>query len=268
MSIKAEGVSHFYQVVKALDSIDLEIRPGELVVLCGKNGSGKSTLLKCLAGLQKPSQGRVAIDGMPAVKARSKVGLAVQYPERALFGKTVAEDLAFSPKNAGLQPGEVSRRIEHAAKSVGLSASLLVKPHTYLSYGQKRLAGIASILSVRPSYLFLDEPTAGLDYPGKQRISELLRSLNREGVTIVLASHDPSFFAGLCSRLIMLEAGRIISDGAPVKADLARAGIRSDTLELARLLRRCGFDVPETFSPEVLADSIAEVIERENTCHS
>ena len=154
-----------------------------------------------------------------------------------------------------------------ALAAVGLSDSLLAQPHTSLSYGQKRLAGIASVISGRPAYLFLDEPTAGLDYLGKQRIVGLLKGLIDAGVTIVLASHDPSFFAGICNRLIVIETGRIIFDGAPEKADLGMAGIRSDTMELARKLRDCGFDVPETFSPEELADSVAEVIRRESADH-
>lgn len=267
MSVKAEGVSHFYHDTTALDSVDLEIGQGEIVVICGRNGSGKSTLLKCLAGLQKPSAGRVTIDGLPVAKARGKIGLAVQYPEKALFGRTLYDDLAFSPKNAGLQPGEVSQCIDYAANAVGLPGSLLSQPHTSLSYGQKRLAGLACILSGKPSWLFLDEPTAGLDYPGKQRIAALLSNLHITGVTIVLASHDPSFFAGICNRLVVLEAGRIVADGLPETIDLARAGIRSDTMELARRLNSCGFDVPETFSPEALADCLAEVIGRANTGH-
>ncbi|WP_424359036.1 energy-coupling factor ABC transporter ATP-binding protein [Methanocella sp. MCL-LM] len=264
MSIKAEGVSHYYRDATALAAVDLEIRQGELVVLCGRNGSGKTTLLKCLAGLQKPSRGHVSIDGQPAAKARSKVGLAIQFPERALFGRTIYDDIAFAPKNAGLKAEEIGDRVTFARAAVGLSDSLLAQPHTSLSYGQKRLAGLASVLSGRPAYLFLDEPTAGLDYPGKQRIMGLLEGLNHAGVTIVLASHDPSFFADICSRLIVIEAGRIVFDGAPEKADLAQAGIRSDMIELARQLKACGFDVPETFSPEELADRVAEVIRRES----
>ncbi|CAJ36970.1 energy-coupling factor ABC transporter ATP-binding protein [Methanocella arvoryzae] len=268
MPVKAEGVSHFYYDVTALDAVELEIGPGELVAVCGRNGSGKSTLLKCLAGLQKPSMGTVTIDGQPAAKARSKVGLAIQFPERALFGKTIYDDLAFAPKNAGLKDEDVSRRVAYAKEAIGMPDSLLTQPHASLSYGQKRLAGIASVLSARPAYLFLDEPTAGLDYPWKRRIAELLRSLNRSGVTIVIASHDPSFFADICSRLIILDGGQVVSDGAPVKVDLARAGIRSDTLALARKLKECGFDVPETFSPEDLADRVAEVIRRESAGHN
>lgn len=264
MPIKAEGVSHFYHDITALESVDLEIRRGELVVLCGRNGSGKSTLLKCLAGLQKPSRGIITIDGQPAVKARRKVGLAIQFPERALFGRTIYDDLAFAPKNAGLKAEEISDRVTYSVNAVGLPDNLLAQPHTSLSYGQKRLAGIACILSARPACLFLDEPTAGLDYPGKQRIREFLCSLNKTGVTIVIASHDPEIFSDICSRVIVLEAGRIVADDVPGHASLARAGIRSEILELSRRLRDCGFDVPETFSPEELADRVAEVIRDES----
>lgn len=260
MSIKAEGLSHFYDHLPALEAVDLEVGTGELIVLCGRNGSGKSTLLKCLAGLQKPSRGSVTIDGLPAEKARHRVGLAIQFPERALFEKTVYDDVAFLPKNLGLRPDEVQERVAKASVAVGLSEDLLAQPHGSLSYGQKRLAGLACILSGSPACLFLDEPTAGLDYPGRQRIRGLLRNQSRSGVTIVVATHDPSFFAGICSRLIVLKAGRIAFDGAPEEADLAEVGIRSDTLELALRLRSCGLEVRRTFSPEELADSIAEAI--------
>ena len=264
MSLKVEGVSQFYQNVIALDAIDLVIPKGELVVLCGKNGSGKSTLLKCMTGIQKPTRGTVTIDGRSAGQSRPKVGLAIQFPEKALFGRTVYDDLAFAPKNRGLQPAEVKECVAAAKDAVGLSDDLLAQPHTALSYGQKRLAGLACILSGTPDYLFLDEPTAGLDYPGKLRIKKLLENLNRSGLTIVVASHDPSLFTSICNRLLVLEAGRIVIDSMPEKADLVRAGFRSETLMLSRYLNDCGFDVRETFSPEKLAESVAEVIRRES----
>ena len=264
MSIKAEGVSHFYHGITALDAIDLDIRQGEIVVLSGKNGSGKSTLLKCMAGIQKPTRGTVTIDGKSAGNSRLKVGLAIQFPEKALFGRTVYDDLAFAPKNRGLPTEELKVCVATAKDAVGLSDDLLAQPHTSLSYGQKRLAGLACILSGTPDYLFLDEPTAGLDYPGKLRIKRLLEKLAGSGVTIVVASHDPSLFTGIANRILLLESGRIVVDSEPGKADLIRAGFRSETLALARRLNGCGFEVPETFSPEELAENVAEVIRRES----
>jgi len=268
MSIKVEKVSQVFQNITALDAIDLDIPRGGLVILSGKNGSGKSTLLKCMAGIQKPTSGTVTIEGRPAGQSRHKVSLAIQFPEKALFGRTVYDDLAFAPKNKGLQPAGLKACVNAAKEAVGLSDELLAQPHTSLSYGQKRLAGLACVLSGRPEYLFLDEPTAGLDYQGKLRINLLLEKLIRSGVTIVVASHDPSRFSGIASRLIVLEAGRIVVDSMPVKADLTRAGFRSETLELARRLNGCGFNVGETCSPEELAESVAEVIRRESADNS
>lgn len=260
MSLKAEGLSHFYHGLAALDSVALDLPAGSLAVVCGSNGSGKSTLLRCLAGLQKPSKGKVTIDGLPVSRARRNVALAIQYPERALFSRTLADDLAFAPENAGLSPREVADRVDRSLAAVGLSPDLLTRSHKGLSYGQKRLAGLAAVLSGGPSYLFLDEPTAGLDYAGKQRIRSLLAGLVNAGTTVVVASHDPALFLEGCQQLIVLKEGRVVSAEPPDKTDLGAAGIRSDTLALAQKLRALGWGVPETFSPELLADQIAEVI--------
>lgn len=260
MSLKAEGICYIYEGMKmpALDAISLDIKKGELALVCGNNGSGKSTLLRCLAGLARPSSGHVTIDGKAAEQSRRKIGLAIQFPERALFERTAFDDVAFGPRNMGMPAGEVRRRVEAAIDAVGLGRALLEASPRSLSHGQKRLLAIASAIAHEPQYLFLDEPAAGLDYRGRMKIAGLIEELNRSGTTVVVASHDPSSLLDRCSRLIALEAGRVIVDAPPSFSSARQAGIRSETMELIEQLKGRGMSVKETFLPEVLAGSIAE----------
>jgi energy-coupling factor transport system ATP-binding protein len=262
VSLKAEAISHRYEGMKApaLGPVSLDIKNGELVVVCGSNGSGKSTLLRCLAGLAKPSSGHVTIDGQAAERSRRKIGFAVQFPERALFERTAFDDVAFGPRNMGMPADEVKRRTEAAADAVGLGRELLGAAPGSLSYGQKRLLAIACAIVHGPEYLFLDEPAAGLDSRGRKRIVELIKRLHDEGMTIVVAAHDPAGLLDGCSRLIALEDGRIVVDGPPTFASARRAGIRSETMELAEQLKGRGMKVRETFSPEALAEDTAEAL--------
>ncbi len=262
MSLKADDLSYFYAGagMPAISAVNLEIRKGELAIVCGKNGSGKSTLLHCLAGLAKPSQGRVIIDGRATGKSRRNVGLAIQFPERALFERTVFDEIAFGPRNMGLPPDEVKRLTASAIDAVGIGPDLLSVQPRSLSYGRKRLVAIACAIAHGPGYLFLDEPAAGLDYQGRRRIADLIRRLNASGMTIAVASHDPSDLLDACNRLIIIDEGRVVADGPPTLVSLGLAGISSDTIELIRRMKACGIDVREAFSPETLADSIAEAV--------
>ncbi len=261
MSLKAENVSYYYAGTRtpAISSVDLKIRRGELAVVCGRNGSGKSTLLRCLAGLAKPSQGHVTVDGQAADRSRRRIGFTIQFPERALFERTVYDEVAFGPRNMGIPDDEVRRLTERAIDSVGINSDLFTVQPRSLSYGRKRLVAIACAIAHGPGYLFLDEPAAGLDYQGRMRIASLVRSLNASGMTVIVASHDPFELLNNCGRLIVIDQGQIIANGPPSVESLELAGISSDTIELARRLKGCGINVREAFSPEALADSIAEV---------
>lgn len=261
MSLKAEGLTYLYEgeQMPALDLINIGIGKGELVLFCGKNGSGKSTLLRCMAGLAKPSGGSALIDGENAHKARQKIGFAIQFPERALFARTIYDDLAFAPRNMGMPEKSVQSCVENAVRLVGLEVDLHTSPRR-LSYGQKRLAAFACAVAHGPEYLFLDEPGAGLDYCGKQRIARIINELSNSGKTIVIATHDPLFLLGDCTRIVLLEAGRVVTNAQPLPEAVASAGITSDTLALAKRLNACGHNVRETLSPEELADDIAEVL--------
>jgi energy-coupling factor transport system ATP-binding protein len=260
VSLNAEAVSYRYAGARtpALDAVSLELKKGELGVVCGRNGSGKSTLLRCLAGLAKPSSGHVIIDGQAAERSRRKIGLAVQFPERALFERTAFDDIAFGPRNMGMPEDDVKRRAEMAVDAVGLGRDLLTAGPRSLSYGQKRLLAIACAIVHEPEYLFLDEPAAGLDSRGRERIVELVNLLHGQGMTILIVAHDPASLLDSCSRLIMMEEGRIDVDGPPTFENARRAGIRSETMELVEQLKSRGMKVRETFSPETLAEDIAE----------
>jgi len=263
VSLKAEAVSYRYEGMKApaLDTVSMDLEEGELVLVCGNNGSGKSTLLRCLAGLAKTSAGRVTIDGQPAEKLRRKIGFAVQFPERALFERTAFDDIAFGPRNMGMPANEVKKRVEAAVDAVGLGRELLGVSPRSLSYGQKRLLAIACAIVHRPEYLFLDEPAAGLDSRGRKKIVELINLLHGDGMTIVVATHDPTRLLDSGSRLVAMDDGRIVVDEPPTFASARRAGIRSETMELAGQLKSREMSIRETFSPEMLAEDIAEELE-------
>jgi len=250
MPLTAEHVSHAYRrgepgETLALDSIDLTINEGQLVLLAGANGSGKSTLLHCLSGLLRPSSGKVSFDGLAS--------LSIQFPERALFAATVYDDIAFGPLNAGMKKDEARARALEAAGRAGLDKELLGRHPRTLSHGQRRLAALAGVIAMRPRYLLLDEPTAGLDPTAKGRIAEALVRLNREGMAVVVASHDLAHFLGICGRVIVISHGRIVFDGGPeglVSLEDTASISLPPSLVVARWLREKGIEAPWDISPE------------------
>lgn len=253
MPVTAKGLSHVYRrgepgEVRALDSIDISINDGEFVLLAGANGSCKSTLLHCLSGLLRPAKGTVRIDGAAA--------LSIQFPERALFADTVFDDIAFGPLNMGMKKSEARERVLETALRVGLNADLLEHDPQTLSHGQRRLAALAGVIAMNPRYLFLDEPTAGLDPAAKEHIVNALASMCREGMTIVVASHDLAHFMGTCRRMLVMDRGTIVYDGKPgglvLRDDMQELAL-PPSLIAARCLRKQGIDVPWNISPEEAA---------------
>ncbi len=263
MALAATGVGHTYRKgepgeVRALDGIDVSFEPGELALVTGAAGSGKSTLLQCLAGLVRPTTGRVTADGVDASKARGVVAMSIQFPERALFASTIYDDVAFGPGNLGLAAGEVKSRVIEALKCVGLGEELWAMGPRALSHGQRRLSALAGVIAVRPRYLLLDEPTAGLDSRGKGRVLRVLGELNRSGTAIVVASHDLGQFLSVCRRIVMLDRGRIALDGKPdllaTRDDIGSLGLAlPPSVVAARRLRSRGIDAPWNIGPEELA---------------
>lgn len=223
MSLKLTGVCHTYQPnspyeTHALADINLEIEEGEFVGIIGHTGSGKSTLVQHFNGLLKPTAGKVTVDGIELgaksvrmKEIRQKVGLVFQYPEHQLFEETVYEDIAFGPKNLGLPPHQVIKRVKRAMEMVGLEYERYKDASPFiLSGGEKRRAAIAGVLAMGPKYLVLDEPTAGLDPRGRDEILERIdRLYHREGITVILVSHSMDDVARLARRLIVINQGKI-----------------------------------------------------------
>jgi len=208
----------------ALRDVSLTIEDGEFIGLIGHTGSGKSTLIQHFNGLLMPTEGKVYVDGVDLTHketslraVRQKVGMVFQYPEHQLFGETVYEDVAFGPRNAGIDEEEVAQRVKEALEWVGLSYEAL-KDHSpfELSGGQKRRVAIAGVLAMRPAVLILDEPTAGLDPEGSAEILGKIHDLHRRrGTTVILVSHSMEDVARLCTRLIVMEHGGVVLDGTP-----------------------------------------------------
>ena len=244
----------------ALDDVSLTIEDGEFVGLIGHTGSGKSTLVQHLNGLLLPTSGTITVDGLNiADKAtdrraiRRKVGLVFQYPENQLFEETVEKDIAFGPKNLGLDDAEIDRRVKGAMRKVALDYDALHERSVFeLSGGQMRRVAIAGVLAMEPRTLVLDEPCAGLDPRGREEILGLIRDLHRDtGATIVMVSHSMDDVAALAERVIVMNRGEVAMDGAPRDVFACGEELRGmgldvpQAVELADRLREKGFAIPE-----------------------
>ena len=227
MSIEVQNVSFTYQpgtpfATPVLADVNITWSEGEFVGLIGHTGSGKSTLIQHLNGLLLPSQGRVLVDAIDTKKKsarqaiRRKVGLVFQYPEHQLFEETVAKDVAFGPRNLGLAEDEVSWRVEKALQTVGLAPSTYGERSPFdLSGGEMRRAAIAGVLAMGPSYLVLDEPTAGLDPRGRDEILGQIAQLQQEqNLAVLLVSHSMEDVARLVDRLLIMYRGQIKATGS------------------------------------------------------
>lgn len=243
MPVAFEQVSFSYDGERvALEDIDLVVDDGEFLGVIGHTGSGKSTLVQLMNALLVPTAGRVLVDGMDTRerklrrKVRTTVGLAFQYPETQLFANTVAEDVAFGPRNLDLPDDEVDRRVREALERVGMDYAEVAQRSPFdLSGGQQRRVALAGILAMEPRVLVLDEPAAGMDPATVSEIRAYLRELNDQGLTIVLVSHSMDDVAELCSHIIVLDHGTLHMQGTP--AELF-------TAQNAAELRRINLGVP------------------------
>ena len=249
----------------ALSNVNFSVNEGNFFAIAGHTGSGKSTLIQIVAGLIDFENGAVTIDGEPVTKksARQKIGIVFQYPEHQLFEETVEKDIAFGPRNFGLTEKEISVRVDEAMKAVGLDLSLKNLSPFELSGGQRRRAAIAGILALKPKYLILDEPTAGLDPKARQNLMTEIEKLHRAGVTIILVTHSMETIADLAERVIVLSDGKILFDGTPRKLFtqneiLSRAGLLPPpATQIVQKLSRAGLPV----NTEILnADEAERVI--------
>ncbi len=245
--LQVDNLSHTYSVGtpfahKALDKMNFSVERGEFIGIIGHTGSGKSTLMQHLNGLLKPSSGRILLDGQDIWSdkkltrlARFRVGLVFQYPEYQLFEETVYKDIAFGPKNMGLDKAEIDRRVREAAGFVGLTEKQLESSPFDLSGGQKRRVAIAGVIAMEPEILILDEPTAGLDPTGREEILANIESYRRsKNATVMMVSHSMNDVARLTDRLLVLDHAKLVMDGTP-KEVFARAE------ELVEI----GLDIPE-----------------------
>ena len=245
----------------ALSNISLAISEGEFLGIIGHTGSGKSTLIQHLNGLLLPTEGNVQVDGLDTrekklrKQIRSLVGMVFQYPEYQLFDETVARDVAFGPKNMGLGEDEIATRVNEALRLVGLDPeSFSEKSPFELSGGEKRRAALAGILAMRPKYLVLDEPMAGLDPRGRREILSLVESLRRDfGTSIVMVSHSMDDVAMYADRIAVLDQGSLFMVGTPEEvfshsADLLEMGLNlPQATQLVRALRARGIAIEQDY---------------------
>ena len=277
MAIQVEDLCYTYGEGTALERqalkhVSFEIQDGEFVGLIGHTGSGKSTLIQHFNGLLKPTSGHVLFDGRDiwedpkfTRQIRFRVGLVFQYPEYQLFEETIAKDIAFGPKNQGLSEEEIDQRVRRAMAHVHLDYDKYAERSPFdLSGGQMRRVAIAGVLAMEPKVLILDEPAAGLDPRGRERILGMLQELHREGgVTIVMVSHSMDDCARLATRMIVMSKGELVLTDTPRnvfrQADLMRSiglGV-PEAAELCGRLRAAGLQLPDDlFTQEELHDHL------------
>lgn len=286
MAIRLEHMSHTYQPGSpfqsdALEDIDFTIEDGELLALIGHTGSGKSTLAQHLNGLLTPTSGRVLVDGEDINEKgvnrralRQRVGLLFQYAEYQLFEETVYKDIAFGPKNQGLTGEALDKRVREAFARVHLPQDALEKSPFELSGGQMRRVALAGVVAMAPRVLVLDEPIAGLDPKGRDELTEVIRELHRDGVTIVLISHNMDDVARIATRVAVLEKGRLKMLGTPREIfsrgeELSRMNLDvPQTIQLCRALRAGGLDVPDYLTQEELCEAICESLGKGGAAHA
>ena len=275
MPIEIKNLSHTYMrgtpfESLALDDVSFSVADGEFIGIIGHTGSGKSTLITHLNALIKPDTGSVIVNGIDTAdenadlkQVRRSVGLVFQYPEYQLFEETVAKDIAFGPRNLGLDENEIAVRVKEAMELVGLSPALSSASPFELSGGQKRRVAIAGVLAMKPGIMVLDEPAAGLDPVGRADMLALVKNLHNSGHTVIMVSHSMEDVGRMCDRLIVMNHGKIAFNDVPYKVfshpeELNVMGLDvPQSVRLAIALRSKGFDIPDTVtSVEPLAEAI------------
>lgn len=272
MSIKLSNIYHTYSKGTpferlALNNVSLEIAKGEIVAIIGHTGSGKSTLVQHLNGLLKPDQGQATIDdiditakGAQAKAARQQVGMVFQYPEHQLFAETVFEDIAFGPRNKGVEEEAVAKQVREAMEFVGLDYDTFAQRSPFqLSGGQMRRVAIAGVVAMNPDYLVLDEPSAGLDPRSRNAVFKEIMSLHKSrGIAIVLVTHSMEEAVKYADRLLVINAGKVLFDGTPAEifkehaVELVEVGVDvPQVYKLADLLRQSGVALPENIKDDV-----------------
>lgn len=242
----------------ALKNVNMDILKGQKVAIMGPNGAGKSTLFSHFNGLTEPTSGHIEIDGKrmkydkdTLLEVRQKVGIVFQDPNDQLFAPTVKEDVAFGPMNLGLSYEEVAKRVDEALELVGMEKFKDKTPH-HLSGGQQKRVAIAGIIAMRPEIMILDEPTAGLDPEGVEKVLNILDNLNKEGMSIVISSHDIEMVNEFAQKIFVLNEGEILASGNKEeifsnKSLLKKAHLKAPiTTEILYQLKDKGYSVDTT----------------------
>ncbi len=256
----------------ALEDVSLSIERGSFVVVLGHNGSGKSTLAKHMNAVLLPSGGTVYVEGMDTrdeallLEIRRRVGMVFQNPDNQIVANVVEEDVAFAPENLGVPSEEIRRRVDDALAAVGMAEFTRHAPRL-LSGGQKQRVAIAGVIAMAPECIVLDEATAMLDPAGRREVLSAIRALNQErGITVVLITHhmDEAMDA---DRLIVMNDGKLVIDGAPAEVFTQVEALRAmglaapDTVELLYGLRQGGMDVPlDALTVDECADAICKAL--------
>lgn len=283
MSIKIEKLTHVYMPKSpfeklALDNVSIDINDGDFVALIGHTGSGKSTLIQHMNGLLEATSGKIIIDdlditekGVKLTEIRKKVGLVFQYAEYQLFEETIEKDIAFGPKNLGLNEEEITNRVKKSMDMVGLDYDLYKDKSPFdLSGGQKRRVAIAGVIAMEPRVLILDEPTAGLDPRGREDILAQIKTLHDiHNMTIILVSHSMEDVAKLAERVVVMNEGEIALQGKPEEVFkeieiLEKIGLGVPQVTyLMRALRDRGFNVSdEAYTIEKAKEELLKVLKK------
>ena len=260
--IRVENLTHTYGINtpfcrSAVDGVSMEIYEGEFLGIIGHTGSGKSTLIQHLNGLLQPTSGKIYLEDRDIWAepkkirdVRFQVGLVFQYPEYQLFEETVYKDVAFGPRNMGLDEKEIDRRVRASLRFVGLGEDMLEKSPFDLSGGQKRRVAIAGVIAMEPKVLILDEPSAGLDPAGRRSMLENIRAYHKErGTTVVMVSHSMDEVAENVDRIVVLADAGVVMSGTPHEVfsraqELMDVGLNvPQVTQVAMELKRRGVDI-------------------------
>lgn len=232
---------HYPDGTEALNKVNFKAHEGKIVALLGPNGAGKSTLFLHFNGILRPTSGNILLNGEEIqydkknlMKVRENVGIVFQNPDDQLFAPTVVEDVAFGPMNMGLTKEEVEKRVDEALERVGMIEFKKKAPH-HLSGGQKKRVAIAGILAMKPKIMVLDEPTSGLDPKGASQILRILYDLNKEGMTIIISTHDVDLVPLYAYEVYIISDGTIIKKGSPQEVFEDVKTIRNANLRLPRI---------------------------------
>ena len=261
--IRVEHLNYVYNPgmpdeATALDDVSFSVDEGDFVGIIGSTGSGKSTLISHFNGLNRPTSGRILIDGKDMWEQgadlrafRFQVGLVMQYPEYQLFEETCAKDIAYGPRNMGLDEAEIDRRVKEAAAFVGLSDALLQKSPFELSGGQKRRVAIAGVMAMHPRVLVLDEPAAGLDPEGRDTILSQIRDYHEKtGITVLLVSHSMEDIAKYANRVLVMSHAKLamydtVENVFAHAQELLELGLSvPQVTQIFLKLRQMGLDIP------------------------